>query len=49
MRAHLYAALATLKIGMDILAEEEVKIDQIFDTAALFKTKGVGQQMMAAR
>ncbi len=48
MRAHLYAALATLKIGMDILAEEEVKIDQIFGHGGLFKTKGVGQQMMAA-
>lgn len=49
MRAHLYAALATLKIGMDILIHEEnVKIDQIFGHGGLFKTKGVGQRMMAA-
>lgn len=48
MRAHLYAALATLKIGMDILAEEDVRIDKIFGHGGLFKTKGVGQRMMAA-
>ncbi|MBR1819989.1 MAG: FGGY-family carbohydrate kinase [Clostridia bacterium] len=49
MRTHLYAALATLKIGMDILLEEEnVKVDQILGHGGLFKTKGVGQRIMAA-
>lgn len=48
MRTHLYAALGALKIGMDILAEEDVKIDKIFGHGGLFKTKGVGQRMMAA-
>ncbi len=49
MRTHLYAALATLKIGVDILTgEEQVKIDQIYGHGGLFKTKGVGQRMLAA-
>jgi len=49
MRTHLYAAVATLKLGMDILLnEEKVKIDQIFGHGGLFKTKGVGQRVMAA-
>lgn len=49
MRTHLYAALGTLKLGMDILLnEEKVTIDQIFGHGGLFKTKGVGQSMMAA-
>ncbi len=49
MRTHLYAALATLKIGMNILIDEEnVKVDQILGHGGLFKTKGVGQRIMAA-
>jgi len=49
MRAHLFSALGTLKIGMDILFEEEqVKIDQILGHGGFFKTEGVGQKIMAA-
>ena len=49
MRTHLYAALSSLKIGMNILLEEEgVKVDQILGHGGLFKTKGVGQSIMAA-
>jgi len=49
MRTHLYAAVATLKLGMDILLEEEkVEIERIFGHGGLFKTKGVGQRIMAA-
>lgn len=49
MRTHLYASLATLKIGCDILfKEEEVKVDQIYGHGGLFKTKGVGQGILAA-
>ena len=48
MRTHLYAALATLKIGLDILLKEEkVKVDRIYGHGGLFKTKGVGQQILA--
>lgn len=48
MRTHLYAALSALKIGMDILAEEDVKIDKILGHGGLFKTPVVGQRIMAA-
>ena len=49
MRTHLYAALGTLKIGMDILVKEEkIQIDKILGHGGLFKTPGVGQRIMAA-
>ncbi len=49
MRVHLFSALGTLAIGMDILFKEEgVKIEQIRGHGGFFKTKGVGQKIMAA-
>lgn len=49
MRTHLYAALGTLKIGMDILfGQEHVKVDQVLGHGGFFKTPGVGQRIMAA-
>lgn len=49
MRAHLYASLATLKVGCDILfKEEKVKVDTLYGHGGLFKTKGVGQNILAA-
>lgn len=48
MRTHLYSALATLKIGMDILAEEKVRINKIYGHGGFFKTEGVGQRMLSA-
>ncbi|MCB9079954.1 MAG: ATPase, partial [Anaerolineaceae bacterium] len=49
MRVHLFSALGALKIGLDILFEQEhVQIDQILGHGGFFKTKGVGQKMMAA-
>ncbi len=47
-RASLYSTMATLKIGMDILAEENVAIDSLTGHGGLFKTPGVGQKYMAA-
>ena len=48
MRTHLYSALATLKLGMDILLKEEkVAVDSLMGHGGLFKTPVVGQQMMA--
>ena len=48
MRTHLYASLGTLKIGMDILFDDEgVEIDQILGHGGFFKTPEVGQRMMA--
>ena len=49
MRSHLYASLATLKVGCDILLKEEkVKVDKLYGHGGFFKTKGVGQRMLAA-
>ena len=48
MRATLYSTMATLKIGMDILAREQVKIDSLTGHGGLFKTPMVGQTFMAA-
>lgn len=49
MRAHLYAALATMRIGLDILFDKEgVSIDRILGHGGFFKTEEVGQRMMAA-
>ena len=49
MRVHLFSALGALKIGLDILFEQEqVKIDQILGHGGFFKTEGVGQRFMAA-
>ncbi len=49
MRVHLFSALGTLKIGLDILFEQErVKIDKILGHGGFFKTKEVGQKIMAA-
>jgi len=48
MRTHLYSALGTLKLGMDILDEEDVELDQLLGHGGFFKTPEVGQRMMAA-
>ena len=49
MRVHLFSALGALKIGLDILFEQEnVEIDQIFGHGGFFKTREVGQRFMAA-
>lgn len=49
MRTHLFSSLGALKIGMDILFEQEkVQIDQLLGHGGFFKTKDVGQCMMAA-
>ena len=49
MRTHLYSSLATLKYGMDIMFKEEnVSLDKLMGHGGFFKTKGVGQRIMAA-
>ncbi len=49
MRSHLYAALGALKVGMDILLKEEhVEVDNVLGHGGLFKTRGVGQSILAA-
>jgi len=49
MRANLFSSLGALKIGLDILFEQEkVQIDQILGHGGFFKTPEVGQRLMAA-
>ena len=49
MRMHLYSAIASLRIGMDILfVDEKVRIAQLLGQGGFFKTKDVGQSIMAA-
>jgi len=49
IRTHLFSSLGALKIGMDILFEQEkVKLDQLLGHGGFFKTEEVGQRMMAA-
>ncbi|MDR1230529.1 MAG: ATPase [Spirochaetaceae bacterium] len=49
MRAHLFSAMGTLKLGMQILTEQEqVRIDRLLGHGGFFKTKDVGQRLMAA-
>lgn len=46
-RAQIYSTMATLKIGMEILEKENVKIDCLMGHGGLFKTPVVGQKLMA--
>lgn len=49
IRTNLYAAVAVLKIGNDILFKDEhVAVDRITGHGGLFKTPGVGQRILAA-
>jgi sugar (pentulose or hexulose) kinase len=49
MRTHLFASLGALKIGLNILLEQEhVALDQVLGHGGFFKTPEVGQRMMAA-
>ena len=48
MRTHLMSALATLKIGLDILSNEGVEIERIYGHGGYFKTPEVGQRMLSA-
>ena len=48
-RAQLYASVAVLKIGNDVLFREEgVQVDRITAHGGLFKTPEVGQRVLAA-
>lgn len=47
-RATLYSTMSTLKLGMDILAQEQVAIDSITGHGGLFKTPVVGQRYLSA-
>ena len=47
MRTHLYTCLGAMRVGLNILMDQEhVKIDRLLGHGGLFKTKGVGQQIL---
>lgn len=47
IRAQIDSTMSTLKIGMEILEKEQVKIDCLTGHGGLFKTPVVGQKLMA--
>lgn len=49
MRMHLYSALATLKVGLDILTvEEKVTVKKMYGHGGFFKTPKAGQTIASA-
>ncbi len=49
MRAHIYSLLGTIRIGVDILRDEEkVKLTKIIGHGGFFKTPRVGELMLSA-
>ena len=48
MRAQLSGMLGTLRIGMDVLTGDGVELDSMFGHGGFFKTRGVGQRILAA-
>lgn len=49
LRAHLFSALGAMRMGLDILFEEEgVTVEEIRGHGGFFKAPGVGQRIMAA-
>ena len=49
MRSNLYSAMATLKVGLDLMLKEEgVRVDEMYGHGGYFKTKGVGTKVAAA-
>jgi len=42
------SALATLKIGLDILTEEKIPVDKLYGHVGYFKTPSVGQRILSA-
>lgn len=49
MRAHIYSSFATVKIGLDILFNEQnIKLNKILAHGGLFKIEKIAQQMLAS-
>ena len=48
LRSTLYSSITTLKIGMEILVKEKVKVESFIGHGGFFKTEGVGQKYMSA-
>lgn len=49
VRSQIYASFATLRLGMDILTQDEgVEIDRLLAHGGMFQTEGVAQHLLAA-
>lgn len=49
VRAHLFSSLCALRVGLDVLTEQEnVRVDELCGHGGFFKTPEVGQRIMAA-
>lgn len=47
-KTHLYTAVTSLKVGMDILKGENVKIEKLLGHGGYFKAKNVGQTVLSS-
>ncbi len=47
-RTQVYGAFGTLSLGMQVLADEGVRVDTLFAHGGLFRTAGVAQRLLAA-
>ncbi len=48
MKTHIYSAFGAMRIGMDLLKQEKIKISGLVGHGGIFKTPEVGQQILAA-
>ncbi|MBA3927204.1 xylulokinase [Listeria rustica] len=48
MRVHLASAFGAMRIGLDILKQEDIQIDTLVGHGGIFKTPEVGQRILAA-
>lgn len=48
MRMNIYSAFGAMKVGLDILAQENVETDSVIAQGGIFKTPVVGQKILAA-
>ena len=47
MQAQVYSAVASLSIGMELLKDEDVKVDRVMGHGGYFKTPKIGQTAMS--
>ncbi|WP_257607297.1 xylulokinase [Weissella sagaensis] len=47
MRMHIYSAFGAMKIGLDVLAKEQVAMDSVIAQGGIFTTPVVAQKMLA--
>ncbi len=47
-KAQIYSCFSTLKVGMNILKDENVAVDRMLGHGGIFKTRGVAQNFLSA-